>query len=242
MSPCGLSVQQCWRCFNFSTARNCFPPLCVLECQHAPLCFTHHTPTHTCLIPTRMLFYLRKFSTCLICGCSSWALHGDPRVPSQLWAHLPRLFSDLPSPFMSWRTVRILSTQADIIKLISHIAQQPLSSNMKRTALYSHGMRMAPEVAEWNQAKQPDRNESVSVTSNHHVKTDQTKILSPRAHKRNRSRGPIKTNWIKNQNVRRWMVPFVLFPTLVFFPLQMRTYFHGNMGLKTWTLTYASLS
>lgn len=63
----GLSVQQCWHCINFSTAQNSFPPHVCSECQRAPLCLPHYTPTHTRLIPTQMLFSLRKSSTCLIC-------------------------------------------------------------------------------------------------------------------------------------------------------------------------------
>lgn len=214
-------------------------------CHRAPLCLTHYTLTHTRLIPTQTLFSLRKSIMCLICRAEEraqlWSITLRlPGYPANHGSTSPDYFLTYPHLSRPERLCRILSTQVDIIRLTSHIEQQQtLSSNMKRTALYPHGMRMAPKVAEWNQGNQPDRNESVSVTSPHHgrtvlVETDQTKTLFPRAQKEQEQRSH-KNKQNKELKCEKMNSSFSPLPHIGIFP-------STHESLLSWELRVKSMN
>lgn len=111
VNPWGLSVQQCWHCINFSTAQNSFPPLCVFRMPACPtLSHSLHTYAHSfdshsdAVLSEKVQHMLHLQSRRDDAALERYT--ETPRVPGQPWVHLPRLFSDLPSPFTSWRAVQ----------------------------------------------------------------------------------------------------------------------------------------
>lgn len=97
------------------------------KCQCAPLCLTHYTPMHTHLIPTQMLFYLRKPSRCLICRAEEMVQFLTvtlrlPGYPGNYGSTSPDYVLIYPHSSHPEGLYRILSTQIDIIKLTSHRA------------------------------------------------------------------------------------------------------------------------
>lgn len=214
-------------------------------CHRAPLCLTHYTPTHTRLIPTQTLFSLRKVHHVphLQSRGESAALERyteTPRVPGQPWVHLPRLFSDLPSPFTPWKVVQnSFHTGWHHQTDFTHRATTDFVFQHEENCFVPSRHENGTQGGWMEQGNQPDRNESVSVTSPHHgrtvlVETDQTKTLFPRAQKEQEQRSH-KNKQNKELKCEKMNSSFSPLPHIGIFP-------STHESLLSWELRVKSMN